>query len=459
MSSVARRALQVWVVTAALLALLGCQSLPPPPSPTPTDVLTDVPTDVPQATPEADEPTPAPSTETPGRLAYVGADGNVYVTTADHETKIAVTDNATTYPEGPGLSYHRLAWSPDGRLAFASVRRIGDDAQSKLYVVGSPGAPGQAVAQSNEHFVIYVNWSPVPCPEQPACRRLAYLIEEEEGVGLHLVAVDSDETQDRLLGLGRPFYFWWAPDGRQILWHTGGAERDNPDAQIALYDLDRDDVQVLAATPGLFHAPAWSPTGDHWLGVVVQDETDRLQLFETGNPTQPVTLTAAAGRRIAFAWSPSGDRVAYAVQQRTGEDFYGPIHVFNLTTGQSRRVTNVSFDIFAFFWSPDGRRIGYLSRLALPDSVWMQWRTYDVVEDQDRGFEAFPPSPLMRFTIHSFNQYTQSHRFWSPDGRYLVFAERDRAQVDRIWLVDTWAERGADPIFVDKGSIGFWSWE
>jgi hypothetical protein len=65
----------------------------------------------------------------------------------------------------------------------------------------------------------------------------------------------------------------------------------------------------------------------------------------------------------------------------------------------------------------------------------------------------------MRFAIHSFNQYAQSHRFWSPDGRYLVYADRDRALVERVWLVDTWAERGADPIPVDAGSIGFWSWK
>jgi Tol biopolymer transport system component len=64
----------------------------------------------------------------------------------------------------------------------------------------------------------------------------------------------------------------------------------------------------------------------------------------------------------------------------------------------------------------------------------------------------------MRFMVHSFAQYAQSHRFWSPDGRYLVYADRDDGDADRVWLVDTAAEKGTDPILVDEGSIGVWSW-
>jgi hypothetical protein len=65
----------------------------------------------------------------------------------------------------------------------------------------------------------------------------------------------------------------------------------------------------------------------------------------------------------------------------------------------------------------------------------------------------------MRMLIGSFNQYAQSHQLWSPDGRYLTYADRDRGLVERVWLVDTWAEKGAPPILVDKGVIAVWSWE
>ncbi|HBY92744.1 MAG: hypothetical protein M5U01_28005 [Ardenticatenaceae bacterium] len=399
---------------------------------------------------------PDPPTVQPGgRLAYIGGDGNVYVTTADRRVTAAVTDDATAPPEGPGLSYHRLAWSPDGRLAFAVVTRSGNKAHSTLYVVDAVGEPARPVGQSDDHFVIYIAWSPVACPGRPACRRLAYLIEERDGVGLHLVELEGDRLENRLVGVGRPFYFSWAPDGRRILWHTGGARRHRPEARIALYDVERDHVETLPQAPGLFLAPAWSPQGHHWLSVEANEALDQLQLF---GDDQPRTVAAAQDAEMSFAWSPDGSRVAYAVRARSDDPFYGPIHLFDLATGESLQVTDGAFQILAFFWAPDGRRIAYLTRLALPDAAWMQWRVYDVAGQRDRGYTAFQPSSQMRFVIHSFNQYAQSDHFWSPDGRYLVYADRDRALVERVWLVDTWAEKGSDPILVGEGSIGFWSW-
>jgi TolB protein len=173
---------------------------------------------------------------------------------------------------------------------------------------------------------------------------------------------------------------------------------------------------------------------------------------------QITTLTTALNAEIVFAWSPRGDQVAFAVRPGSDVPFYGPIHVFDTITGQTQQLTGEQFQILGFFWAPDGRRMGYLTRLDVPGAMWMQWRVFDLSEKQDRGFSAFHPAPLMRFMVHSFNQYAQSHRLWSPDGRYLVYADRDDTLTDRVWLVDTLAERGADPVFVDAGSVGVWSW-
>jgi TolB protein len=406
------------------------------------------------------ETEPAPA----GRLAYIGGDGNVYVTTADRASITAVTNDATTAPEGMGLSYHRISWSRDGRLAFAAViRQAGDRTGSKIYVAEVPGAPAQVLAQSDKHFVIYIYWSPVPCPDQPACRNLAYLIEATDSLGLHLVAVGNDRVENRRIGLGRPFYFSWSPDGWQILWHTGGARRFNREAQLAVYQVDRERTQIWPEAPGLFLAPAWSPQGDRWLGVTADDMVDQLQSFpaaglDVGAADPPVTLSAATNSQAVFAWSPDGQQVAYARRANGNDPFYGPVHVVDLKTGQSRRITDVGFRILGFFWSPDGQRLGYLIRQALPDSAWMQWRVYDLARAKDRGFKAFNPSSQMRSVIGSFNQYAQSHRFWSPDGRYLVYAERTPDLIEQVWLIDTRSEDGSNASLIDEGTIGFWSW-
>jgi TolB protein len=394
-------------------------------------------------------PTPLPRTG-PGQLAYVGGDGNIYVTTADGTKTIAVTDDATAPPEFPGRSYHRISWSPQGQLAFASVQRQGNTARSKLYVVESPGEPARLVGQSDRHFVIYIYWSPIECADQESCRRLAYLIEEEDGISLRLVEIAEREIENRRIGTGWPFYFSWKGNGRQILGHTGRSDEN----RLAVYDLQQGRVQSLAYPPGLFQAPAWAPEGEDWLAVSTDGTDYQLQRFASG---QAETVATAADGFMSFVWSPQGERIAYAVQKKRSDLFaFGPIQIFDPKTGQSRQITADRFRIAGFFWSPDGQKVGYLIRF--PDSDWLQWRMYDLNRDKDRGFEAFNPSLQTQYMISSFNQYAQSHRFWSPDSRYLVYADRDRFLVERVWLIDTWADKWADPILIGEGTLGVWSW-
>jgi TolB protein len=398
-----------------------------------------------------------------GHLAYIGADGNIYVKSPDLKEHLAITQDATASPEGPGLSYPRVSWSPDGQLAYVSVIRSGNDAQARLYVAKSPGAPARLVGSSDQHFVIYISWSPAPCPDEPGCSRLGYLIEEPEGITLHIVDMGISGITNEIAGHGWPFYFSWSPDGKYMLWHTGGAARFSDGARIARFSLENRQVEPLGMAPGLFIAPAWSPLGDEWLLVTNQDNRDYLYLTEAKKvglaPEMQQVLAIAEDKHMVFSWSPDGKRIAFSTLRSSDGLIFGPIQVYDLESGVTKQITASSFNISGFFWSPDGKRIGYLSRLELRDENWMQWRVYDLAQDLDRGFAAFNPSYQMRYVISSFNQYAQSHRLWSPDGRYLVYADQDKNNVERIWMVDTFAERRADPIMVAEGSMGFWSWQ
>lgn len=389
-----------------------------------------------------------------GYLAYIGGDGNVYVTTPELTSKIAVTDDATAAAEYPGYSYHRLSWSPDGRLAFAGVTRQDSQTRGRLFVADQPGGPIRQIGQSDDHFVIYIYWAPSTCPNRPDCQQLAYLIEEAESISLRLVELEAETIKNRLIGAGRPFYFSWSPDGRQMLWHTGGAYRYNQAARLTLYDLLEQQPQELAQRPGLFLAPAWSPQGDEWLAVSAQEDQDQLHYF---GDQRAVSVAKAPAGQMVFAWSPQGDQVAYAVRQNPNDPFYGPVYLFDRQSGQTQRLTAGGFAIEAFFWSPDGQRLAYLTHQPLFDATWMQWRVYDLAKKKDRGFKMFHPSFQMQFIIASFNQYAQSDRFWSPDSRYLVYADSDKQLVERVWLVDTWDQNGHNTTLVDTGAIGLWS--
>ncbi|MCB0168149.1 MAG: PD40 domain-containing protein, partial [Anaerolineae bacterium] len=317
-------------------------------------------------------------------------------------------------------------------------------------------ASPRVIAQDDEHFFIYIHWSPVPCPDRPECRQLAYLIEKEAGqIGLHLVDIEGERINNRLLDQGRPFYFGWMPDGQQMLWHTGGSSRFNPDARLALYDIKRDVIEALPHSPASFLAPASSPQGNRWLATMADEAEDTLQIV---GPDSPLAVTQTnVGHQIAFGWSPNGQQVAYAAVRNLTDPFYGPIHIFDVETGEAQQLTGNTFCVSGFFWSPDGQKIAYLHKVGC-DKPWLQWRVIDLTTGVERGYNVFTPSYQMRYVIASFDQYAQSHRFWSPDGRYLVYGDQDEDRVERVYLVDTVAERGTLPIFIDEGTMGFWSW-
>jgi TolB protein len=390
-------------------------------------------------------------------LAYIGGDGNVYLAWPNRPDRLAMTVDATAPAEGNGRSYHRLAWSLDGQLAFAAVERKDAGVSSTVYVA-TPGQPPHLLGQSADHFVIYLFWSPQGCTGPAVCH-LAYLIEGEEAIDLHLVQWGNHRpVANRVVGSGRPFYFTWSPDGRQMLWHTGGALAYHPEAALTRYQVMLGESERLTAAPGLFLAPAWSPGGESWLaGVASADGRTTLRQVTPGR--EPSIEIVQNGFDIAFAWSPNGQQIAYAVRGAGDDPFLGPIYLYDLASQRSRRLTDESLHVQAFFWSPDGQRIAYIHWLSLPNESWAQWRVYDLTTAGDRGFQAFYPSLPMRMVIGSFNQFAQSHRFWSPDSRYLLYADRARYLTERIWLVDTWAAREANPILVDEGAIGVWSWQ
>jgi TolB protein len=396
------------------------------------------------------------SSDNSGHLAFIGSDGNVYVTTLNREAPLQITKDATTNLEGIGRSYHRISWSRDGQLAFASVERDVNRTRSQLYAMPSLESKPLLVSENDEHFIIYIYWSPTSCLYQSDCRKVAYLIEESGTIELNLAEIRDGKIENQVLGMGKPFFFSWSPDGNQILWHTDGARRYNDRAAIKMYHIDQERVHVLPYVPGLFLSPAWSPDGDRWLSVTAEANKDVLQIL---GEDQPITVANTQNNFLVSIWSPNGKRVAYAIRERQEGSFYGPIHLYDLESGKTQQLTRNTINIKAFFWSPDGRDIAYLSHLELPEEVWYQWRVYTLEQRVDRGFANFNPSPSMRFMINSFNQYAQSHRFWSPDSRYLVYTDRDRFLVDRVWVVDTWAEQGKEPIQVAEGSLGIWSWE
>jgi hypothetical protein len=144
--------------------------------------------------------------------------------------------------------------------------------------------------------------------------------------------------------------------------------------------------------------------------------------------------------------------------------------------GQNRRVVAQN-TIAAFFWSPDGEQIAVLSfdstqlnpqgRLVparrsvvpVPQSanVKLIWSVTNVADGTYMAFPSFAPTDSFLQLVPYFDQYAQSLSLWSPDGRYLLFADVDEFDRPAIRVLDTIqpllpARRLAD------GTLAVWSW-
>src|SRR5262249_53217070 len=152
-------------------------------------------------------------------------------------------------------------------------------------------------------------------------------------------------------------------------------------------------IRVLSGDRSLIAAPAWSPSGDR-IAFVSQGPTDAPapQIWippVRGGDARPVTR--APGGVLQFAWSPTGNALAYALEDRPeprtgperhndsfeiGDDDYLirsaalPVHLWVVadTGGAERRISSGGWSLAKadatspMSWSPDGSRIAVASQ-------------------------------------------------------------------------------------------------
>jgi Tol biopolymer transport system component len=402
-------------------------------------------------------PLPQPQAQVGGRIAYIGADGDIYTMAPDGSDPQTVTRDLPVN----GTQYEALAWSPDGRLAFSSHT----DEASALFTSEPDGSDRKQVYSGGPDVApFYLYWS-------PDSQWITFLTSSQAGVDLRMADSHAGDSS-QIVAQGSPSYFSWSPDSQSLLLHTGGARRDSSEASLAIFQPASSALVKLPDAPGIFQAPAWSPDGRQFLFArETETKTDELVLAE-GDDRR---VLASSRTGLAFAWSPRGDRVAFAIPNPQNDFLYDSVVVTDLE-GQNRRVVAQN-TIAAFFWSPDGKQIAVLSfdstqlnpqgRLVpargsvvpVPQSanVKLIWSLTNVADGTSVAFPSFTPTDSFLQVVPYFDQYTQSLSLWSPDGRYLLFADVDESDRPAIRVLDTLqpllpARRLAD------GTLAVWSW-
>jgi dipeptidyl aminopeptidase/acylaminoacyl peptidase len=177
---------------------------------------------------------------------------------------------------------------------------------------------------------------------------------------------------------------------------------------------------------------------------------------------------------LAFAWSPRGDRIAFAMTAPADALLYSSVVVLD-PDGQEHRVA-AQGQILAFFWSPDGQRLAVLSLdtsqpsqgRAIPvrtgaapapqsANARLAWSVVNVTDGSSIDFPPFYPTDPFLLLVPYFDQYAQSLSLWSPDGRSLVYADMDERGAPSIRVLDT--QQPQQPARrLSDGTFAAWSW-
>ena len=125
----------------------------------------------------------------------------------------------------------------------------------------------------------------------------------------------------------------------------------------------------------------------------------------------------------------------------------GRLSLFERRNNTTRSILDTA--VLAFAWSPTSDRIAFLAQATGGTVQWRFWT--------ERAIESsvlFQPSPAMQQYIQAFTQYDQGTRWFSPDGRAFVFAGRV-ADLDGVWVQVL--DGFGPPARVSDGSLAVWS--
>ncbi len=395
------------------------------------------------------------------RIAYLDNENNIRLVDARGENPVAITRDASS-----ARLYTFPTFAPNSQsIAFMGIAGAPTQREGALYAAPIAGGAATIVFKSATDFPFYLYWA-------PDNQRITFLTQSEKEMALMVGYADGKQTA-RTLETGAPLYWAWSPDSQALFLHAGGSRRDSPRARLAF--LRGDNAQTLDPGPAGFQAPQFSPDGAAIL-YAASDARGQDGLYAAdAHGSRPRLISNYRGR-IAFAWAPDGNALAWIVTPASIRlPHFGAVDLSAKDGSNPARI--VAEDALAFFWSPDSQKIAYLTivrageeqncaecsrapGVAAPleqDALRLRWRVVTVADRQTKILATFSPTAEFLTLLPFFDQYARSLTFWSPDSAQFVYTQRDgNTDQASVWIANVSGD--AKPRRIGDGALAVWSW-
>ncbi len=189
--------------------------------------------------------------------------------------------------------------------------------------------------------------------------------------------------------------------------------------------------------------PAFSPDGNEIAYSWSGEKNDNVDIYlKLVGAGVPLRLTTDPGADLSPAWSPDGRFIAFIRRSKVGDAYY----LVSALGGPERKLTDSYRKDFEFGnyldWSPDGKFLVVADRMSPQDRLRLLLIS---TESGERKVVASPTDP-----------FVASPRF-SPDGKALAFVAGAGYLAQDVYLVPVW---GGEPkrLTFDKRFIHGLSW-
>jgi len=398
-----------------------------------------------------------------GLIAYIGRDGNIYVSDQAGGKKAQITKDATDPAESPAevTTYQLPAWSLDGnQLAFVGIQGTSEDATARIMVANIESDDVNEIFSSTTEFPFFLLWS----PDDSNVSFLSTSATRQTLILQNVPAAGGGEST--IIDTGSPYYWSWAPNGRVLITHSGGAENSTTPEHLAFIRLQDSDIieSGLDLTPAAFQAPAWSPDGS--LIALTRSEDSKNEVILTDDTGKYLKTLGSFTLNTGLGWSSDSKKVAFidGIQSMQA----GVIGELNVVDTETEKTVSAGENVIAFFWSPDATRIAYFvpfvttpeqgsSQSQSEEQFFLQLNMLDVETGESKELFTYRPTQQFATMLPYFDQYHQSNTIWSPDNNNVVLSFLDSEGNPGIAIVA--ASGQLEPRLLDEGYLAFWSWK